>query len=229
MKAANVPPETPVVTLKGACRDRQAKGACEKVITRQELDRFVNASSGDPSAKARGRAAVEYARTVALSALAEQQGIDKNPVLAKELDAQLKLVRMRFLASAYMQALQRQTPVVAEAAIQQYYDGHREEFEQVQLRRVAVPFAVPTADGRPLDRSAAKAEMADLQSRAVAGEDLNRLLQDAYKNLHIQAVPPPVSVMTLRRNDVQGDEGKAFALTPGEVLQCSTCPRPLRF
>ena len=67
-----------------------------------------------------------------------------------------------------------------------------------------------------MDRSAAKAEMEEARNRAVAGEDLNQVLQDAFKHLHIQAPPPPVNVVTLRRGTLQGDEAKLFDLNPGE-------------
>lgn len=216
-KAVEVPPTTPVVTLQGVCKERQPNSACKTVITREDLDRFVNASGPTPSDTARGRLAVDYARTLAFSSLAEQQGIDKNPVFAKELDAQLKLVRMRILASAYMQNVQRQTIPVAEPEVQKYYDLHRNLYDQAQVRRLAVPFVVPTESGRPLDRAEAKAEMEAIRTRAVAGEDLNQLQLDAYKHLHIQATPPPLNVVVLRRSVVQGAEATAFDLNPGEL------------
>jgi len=165
----------------------------------------------------RGRLAVQYARTLAFSALAEQQGFEKNPVLANELEVQLKLIRMRILASAFLQNLQNQTTSIAASEIQKYYDEHRDRYEQAQVLRLSVPFAVPTENGRPLDRAAVKSEMEELRSRAVAGEDFNQLQQDAYKHLHIQATPPQVNVSMLRRSNLQGDEAKAFDLNPGEI------------
>ena len=216
-KTANVPPTAPVVTLKGICKERQPKAACETVITRDDLDKFAEAFVPDMAPAARGRTAVQYAGTVTFSALAEQQGLDKNPALAKELELQLKIVRMRFLAAIYLRNLQRQTTNIAEADIQRYYGEHRAQFEQVQVRRLAVPFVVPTEDGRPLDHAAVKTELEELRKRAVAGEDLNQLQQEAYKHLHIQATPPVVAVTTVPRLTVQGDDAKALELNPGEV------------
>lgn len=216
-KPATVPASAPVVTLQGICKERQAKSTCETVITRGDLDGFVAASVPDASEAARNRLAVQYARTLALSALAEQQGLEKNLVLAKELDEQIKLVRMRILADAFLQNLQRQATIVPESEIQAYYEAHKDQYEQAQVRRVAIPALVPTENGRPLDRAAVKTEMGELRSRAVAGEDLDQLQQDAYKHLHIQAMPPSVAVLTLRRSNIQGDEAKAFDLNPGEI------------
>src|ERR1035441_8384647 len=77
---------------------------------------------------------------------------------------------------------------------------------------MSVPFEVPTDSGRPLEPKAVKSEMEQLRTRAIVGEDFNRLLQDAYQHLRIQATPPPVNVLTLRRAGLQGDEAKLFDL-----------------
>jgi PPIC-type PPIASE domain len=223
-KAAKVAPDTPVVTLDGVCQDKQAKPPCKTVLTREDLDRFIGASAPDAPAAARSRAAIQYARTVAFSALAEQQGLDKNPVLAKELELQLKLVRMRILATAFVQNLEQQSTTVLESEIERYYQVHRDQYEQAQVRRVAIPISVPTAAGRPLDRAVVKAEMEELRNKAVAGEDLNSLLHQAYEHLQIQATPPPVNAVSVRRNNLQGEEGKVFDLNPGEITAVLDLP-----
>jgi PPIC-type PPIASE domain len=223
-KAANVPPDTPVVTMEGVCQDKQAKSPCKTVVTREDLDRFIGASAPDTSPAARSRAAIQYARTVAFSALAEQQGLDKNPVLAKELELQLKLLRMRILSTAFVQNLEQQSTTVLGSEVERYYELHRDQYEQAQVRRVAIPVTVPTATGRPLDRAAIKAEMDELRNRAVAGEDLNVLLQRAFEHLQIQAPPPPVNAVSVRRNSLQGDEAKAFDLNPGEITPVLDLP-----
>ena len=230
VKAANVPPGTPVVTLQGVCKDRQAKSPCETVITRQDLDLFISLYAPNTPETGRSHMAVQYARNVAFSALAEQQGLDRNPALVKELELQLRLVRMRVLANAFLESLPKPAASdVTEPEIQRYYEEHRAQYEQVQVRRLSVPFAVPTESGRPLDRATVKAEMEGARSRAVAGEDLNQLQQDAYKHLHIQATPPAVGVQTLRRISLQGDDLKAFDLKPGEISAVLDSPAAFAF
>jgi hypothetical protein len=210
--------------MEGLCQDKQAKGACKTVLTREDLDRFIGASAPDVPPAARSRAAIQYARTIAFSAMAEQQGLEKNPVLAKELELQLKLARMRILATAFVQSLEQQRTTILESEIERYYQLHHDQYEQAQVRRVAIPIAVPTATGRPLDRAAAKAEMEELRNRAVAGEDLSVLLHQAYEHLQIQATPPPVNAVSVRRTNLQGDEAKAFDLNPGEVTPVLDLP-----
>jgi PPIC-type PPIASE domain len=218
-KAADVPPTTPVVTLEGVCSERPAKGPCKTVITREDLDKFMGAFAPEASEAVRGRMAIQYARAFALASLAEQQGFDKNPAVAKEIEAQLKMVRMRILSSFFMQNLQRQPWSTPDVEIQAYYEQHKDQYEQAQLRRLSVPLAVPTENGRPLEHEAIRTEMEGLRKRAAAGEDLNQLQQDAYKDLHIQATPPPLNVVPLRRSGLQGDERKAFDLKPGEISE----------
>jgi hypothetical protein len=213
------------VTIKGVCKDKQAKGTCQTVITREEMDRYITGSAPEASDQTRGKLAVQYARALALSALAEQQGLDKNPAVAKEIDEQLKLIRMRILASAYMSKLQQQPAVaITPAEVQKYYEEHKDQYERTEVRRVSVPMAVPTEDGRPLEAAAVKAEMEELRSRAVKGEDLEQLQLEAYKHFKIQATPPPVPVITLRHNEAQGDELKVFDLPVGEISPVLNLP-----
>jgi hypothetical protein len=223
-KAANVPPDTPVVTLDGICKERQAKSPCKTVVTREDLDRFMGASAPDSSPAARSRAAIQYARTVAFSALAEQQGLDKNPILAKELDLQLRLLRMRILGTAFVQNLEQQSTTVLGSEVERYYQLHREQYEQAQVRRVSIPIAVPTANGRPLNREAVKAEMEELRKRALEGDDLNLLLHQSYEHLQIQATPPAVNAVGVRRSNLQGDEAKVFDLNAGEITPVLDLP-----
>jgi hypothetical protein len=187
------------------------------------LDRSLKALAPGVPETERGRLAVQFARTLAFSSLAEQQGLAKNPELAKEIETQMKILRTRILASAYLQNLQRQS-VIAPAEIEKYYNEHLDEFEQAQVLRLSVPVSVPTEAGVPLDRSAVKSEMEELRKRAANGEDFNLLQQDAYRHLHIQATPPAVIPLTLRRGDLQGDEKKAFDLKPGEISDVLDAP-----
>jgi len=186
------------------------------VITKEDLDRFTRSFAPEVGESARGRVAVQYAKTLAYSHLAEEMGLDKNPALAKELDYQLKVIRMRILASAFLQ-VQQQKARIADSDIQKYYDDHHDEYEQVRVRRLAVPAAVPTEDSRPLDRAKVIAELTELQKRAAAGEDMDLLQKEAFKDLHIQATPPPVVVKPLLRGALQGNDAKVFDMKPGEV------------
>ena len=212
----SVPATTPIVTLKGVCKNRQSKGPCQTVITREDLDRYVSLMAPNTSDAFRSRLAVQYASSMTFASLAEQQGLDKNPALAKEIDAELNLVRMRILSGALLQGLQAQSAAVAEMEIHRYYDAHKDRWEQARVLRLAVPISVPTEEGRPLDRAAVKAEMTELRAKAAAGADIAQLQKEAFEHFHILAPPPPLSV-AMRRTEVQGDEAKVFDLKPGDM------------
>lgn len=66
--------------------------------------------------------------------------------------------------------------------------------------------------------------METLRKRAVAGEDFSILQRDAYMDLHIQAQPPPVTPVAVRRNSLQGDEAGTFDLNPGEISDILDLP-----
>jgi hypothetical protein len=61
---------------------------------------------------------------------------------------------MRILATAFLQTLEQQSTTVLGSEIERYYQVHRDEYEQAQVRRVAIPLVAPTATGRPLDHAA---------------------------------------------------------------------------
>jgi hypothetical protein len=218
-KNTNVPPNTALITLHGVCSDQQAKAPCKTVITREDLDRFINAYFPNAPGTARARLAVQYARTLTYSALAQQQGLAKDPALDKELKAELELVRARVLANAFLRSLQEKKADIPEAEVQKYYDAHRTQYETILVRRLSVPLSAPTENGRPLDRSAIKPYMEGLRKRAIAGEDFNALQEAAYKYFHIQVTPPPVTVSTLNQMSMQGVDGKALDLNPGDVSE----------
>ena len=228
-KAPETKPDPPIATLKGLCKTRTPQNGCQTVITRSELDRFTRAFAPETDESVRGRMAIQYAKSLTYATLAELQGLDKNPALAKELEEQLKMVRMRILATAYLQNIQAHTNSLTGVEVDQYYEAHRNEYVEAQVRRVSVPFVVATDTAHPPDRAAIRAEMEILQRRAAAGEDLNQLQQQAFKDLHIPVAPVPVIATTLRRNLTQGDETKVWGLNNGEVTPVLDLPASYAF
>jgi hypothetical protein len=225
-KTAESTPVTTVVTISGVCKERQANKPCKTVITQEDLEKFISSNTPDASESAKVRSAIQYAKSTALASLAEQQGLDKSPTLAKEIETQMKLARMRVLANAYMQRtrIQAQTMPVAEAEIRKYYAEHTSIYERGQIRRIALPLLAPSEDGRRLDPAVLKAEMQEIRKRAVAGESLETLQLEAFQHVHIQAPAPPVRSVQVRRTDLQSGEAKAFDLKPGEVTEVLDLP-----
>ncbi len=214
----DVPPDTAVVTLEGVCSKPQSP--CKTVITRADLDAFIRAFAPEASPAERRRMAVEYARALALASVAEQSGLEKNPEVVKELEARARLARMRVLSEALLDKVRqqpRESRAALEARVVKYYEIHKQDYEVAKVRRMAVPVLAQVAGGAGLKSADVKAELEKIRTRAAAGEDLAQLEQQAFKDLHILATPPPVEERTLRRGELAGDELKAFEMQPGEV------------
>jgi hypothetical protein len=217
---AEVPPNTPVVTLDGVCDRPQRAGAtgeCKTVITRAQMDSLINTLEPDAPATASRQFSINYARLLAASDIAEQRHLDSDPEVAHELQVQLKLARMEVLADSLLREIRKQTEAVPEPEIQKYYTNHKDYFEQVELQRVYLPKSDPDS-GQPLDSEVVKTKAENLQSRAAAGEDFGELQQEAYKDLGFKATLPPTKLGFLPRTKFSPDDAKlVFEMQPGGV------------
>lgn len=139
------------------------------------------------------------------------------------------MVRLRILATAYLQNIQAHTNALTGVEVGQYYNATVTSEWRRRCAELPFPFVVATDTGHPTDRAAIRAEMEILQKRAAAGEDLNQLQQQAFKDLHIPVAPGPVTATTLRRNLTQGDETKVWDLNDGEVTPLLDLPASSAF
>ncbi len=217
---AELPPNTPVVTLDGVC-DRPHRTAatsdCKTVITRAQIDSLINTLEPDAPSTANRQFSINYARLLAASDLAEQRHLDSNPAVAHELEVQLKLARMEVLADSLLREIRKQTEAIPESEIRKYYTDHQGFFEQVQLQRVYLPKSNPDS-GQPLDNEVVTTKAEELQARAAAGEDFDQLQQEGYKNLGIKASLPPTKLGLLPRTKFSPDDANLiFEMQPGGV------------
>jgi len=220
-----VPVGTAIVSLDGVC-DRssgRASKACRTVITRGQLDSLIDATTPEATPAARRQFAVKYARTLAASAVAERQHLDKDPAVAKAIETQMKLARKQVLAAALYRKINEQATKIPASEAQKYYTEHRADFEQADVQRLTIPRSAANAEGQPLDAEKLKSKADELRTRAVAGDDFQQLQQDAYKDLGINASFPPTR-LAVRRRDVMQDERKVFDLNPHEVSEVLDLP-----
>jgi len=225
-KPVSVPANTPIVSLNGVC-DRSsgtASKTCKTVITRGQLDSMIDATSPDATPVARRQFAVKYARMLAASAAAERQHLDKDPAVAKAIEAQMKVARKQVLAAALYRKLSEQAANVPASETQRYYAEHQADFEQAELQRVSIPKSAITEAGQSLDADKVKSKADEIRTRALAGGDFQQLQQDAYKDLNINASLPPTKLNMVRPRDLTQDERKVFDLKPGEVSEVVELP-----
>jgi hypothetical protein len=214
-----VPPDTPVVTLEGVCDHSQVPGTkdCKTVITRAQMDSIIDLLAPGTPQDARPQFAIKYARLLAASGVARREHLEKNPAVANELEAQLKLARMQVLANTLYHQMQEQAESVPTSEIQKYYTDHQANFDQGEVWRLYVPSSIAGTSGQPLDASAIKAKANGLRDRAAAGEDFDQLQREAYKNLGINVAPPLTKLNMVRRTSLPQEEARVFDLNVGEL------------
>src|ERR1700682_5071497 len=171
--AAEVPPDTPVVTLEGVCDKPALPGStsCKTVITRARIDSLIDVLAPEASPAARRRFAIGYARLLAASGGAQSEQLEKDPAVASELQAQLELVRMQVLANTLFHQMEERAADVPMSEIQKYYLAHKTDYEQGDVRRVAIPRSALTASGQHAGAVDSKARMAEIAALAAPGED----------------------------------------------------------
>ena len=64
-----------------------------------------------------------------------------------------------------------------------------------------------------------KAEADKMRTRAVAGEDFDKLQKEIYDSTGIKTPPPPTSIPNWRRTMVPPTQASIFDMKPGEVSQ----------
>jgi len=181
------------------------------------MDSMIDLLAPGTPPDARPQVAIKYARLLAASGVAQREHLEKDPVVANELEAQLKLVRLQVLANTLYHQMQEQAENVPMSEIQKYYTDHQADFDQGEVWRLYVPRSIAGTSGQPLEASAIKAKADELRERAAAGEDFDQLQREAYKNLGINVAPPPTKLDMVRRTSLSPDEATVFDLKAGEV------------
>ncbi|MEA2571001.1 MAG: peptidyl-prolyl cis-trans isomerase [Acidobacteriota bacterium] len=113
--------------------------------------------------------AEDYIRMRLLAAEGTKNGLDKTP----EVVNQLAMMRDNLVANAQITAIDK-TIIVPDSAITQYYDQHKESFEQVKARHILIAFKGSRAaqpGKKELTDAEAKAKAEELRAKLVAGGD----------------------------------------------------------
>lgn len=231
----NVPPNAPVITLKGMCSGTAAKPAvaatktaagatapgatkstagaadCKTVITRADWERMLAVINRPIPPQYRRQIAEQFVNLFELSNAGAKAGLEKDP----KVQERLKLSRIQVLGNAYMEKV-RDEPV-SESAIDAFYKANAAQFEEVTLKRVYVPKPAP-AEGKPVDDAASKALAQKIRDRAAAGEDFEKLQKEAYETVSNKGTPPPTDLGAKRRGSLPPKhEEDVFKLKVGEV------------
>ena len=228
-EAAKVAPDAPVITINGLCDDKATDptpaSSCKVVFTRAQFEEFANLIQADLSPAQRKQLATTYADTLILAEQAREMGLDKGP----RFEELLKLQRLTLLRQLLNQALQEKAAQIADQDVADYYQQNIGAYEEAQLQRLYIPLhqqldppkeklTAAQLQQRQQDSDAAmKKEADELHARAVGGEDLAKLQDEAYKAAEIKTAFPPSKMQPYRRSDLPAAQVSAMTLKSGEI------------
>jgi len=244
-EAPKVAPDAPVITIKGICDQSGAKTPaleCRTVITRAQFEQILEAVQPNMPARARRQFATRYANALAMSKKAEEMGLDKGP----SYEEHMKLARIQVLATEFNKSIQEKAAQVSDKEIEDYYNNNKDKFEQIEANRIYIPKAQqPAAEeendndkdkvndkdkGKDKKLSEAeeqkraeasektmKEEADKLRARAAAGEDFNKLQEEAYQAAGIKSAAPNTKIGKMRHNMLPPAQASVMELKPGEV------------
>ncbi|MBI3645017.1 MAG: peptidylprolyl isomerase [Acidobacteriales bacterium] len=122
-----------------------------------------------------------YAELLVMSQLAEKNKVAEHDPYR----SQFAFLRMNFLAQAYLDYLNKNTPV-SQDEYKRYYDEHKTEFQEASVRTIYVAFspnasAAPSSDPKakkPLTEEQAKAKAESLWGKLKKGADFAKLAEE---------------------------------------------------
>ncbi|MGC2185046.1 MAG: peptidylprolyl isomerase, partial [Terriglobales bacterium] len=226
-------PGTPVITIAGLCdKPSVAKAAdCKTVVTRAEFEQLVNAVAPTIAPAARKQLATQYGMALVMVHKAHQMGLDQGPKF-QEL---MRVARIGVLTKELSQNLQDEASKVSEKEIEAYYHSNDAAFEEVELQRIFIPRSKQVVEGKdtPADDAAKKQQQESedamkklaeaLRTRAAAGEDFEKLQDEAIAASEMKG-KPPTKLGKVRRTSLPPDQAAIFNLKPGETSQLISTP-----
>ncbi len=212
--AATVAPTDVVLTIDGLCSAggppwaATAQGACKTLVTRAQFEQLTEALQPGMSPALRLRVAQTYAHIMLMAAAAERRGLDKTPAFSEEM----RYARMQLLSQDLAGALRKDASNIDEIDVESYYKAHAASFETATLARVFVPHGFP--------------ELAEsLRERAVAGEDPDKLQQEADRAAGLSRPGAPRTLMeNVRRGNLPPSHELVMDLRAQEVSQVLADP-----
>jgi PPIC-type PPIASE domain len=215
---AAVPPDT---------KDSAAavRAGCRTIITRAQFEKLTGVVAPNQPPQATVQVAHFYSTQLLYAHKAHELGLDKDP----NFDEILKFTYLQVLARAFTNHMQQEADAKANAESEKYYQQHPEEFEQAHVLQISVPkqkqhsdqsgAAPPAKVDTAADASALKAEADKIRARAVAGEDFDKLENEAYNFAGNPDDTPDTDMEENTRADIAPFDKEVFALQPGQISE----------
>src|SRR6476661_4668741 len=231
-KPAELPPDAPVISIKGLCPAENSPAVSNKVpsnsdcsmtVTKQQFDNLVKAFNTNNQAitpAQRRNLGQSYVELLIFSEAAKAAGIENTPAFIEVM----RVLRMKTLGDLYRNQLAEQYRNPSQQEIEDYYKTNQDKFEGAKLTRIFIPKNDPdpqaTAEKKAEYQKKAPQVADDIQARAAKGEDMSKLQKDAYTALAIAATPPTTELGLARHGAFPPKiEQEVFSHKAGEVFR----------
>jgi len=227
-----VPPNEPVITIRGLCPAQKdiatnpkvpTTGECTISVTKEQFDNLVKAfnSNNQPITQAQRRGLAEkYVELLVFSEAAESAGVENTPTYAEVM----RVLRLKTLGDLYLNQLAEQYRNPPEQEIEAYYQANQQKYEAAKLSRIYLPKNDPDPKATPEQKQDFEKKIQplsdDIQARAAKGEDMAKLQKDAYTSLGITAAPPTTDLSLARHGMFPPKlDQEIFSHKAGEVFR----------
>jgi PPIC-type PPIASE domain len=147
----------------------------DEKVTAGDFYSMMSVSPNDAlrvGSKTRRNMGDQYALMLILADKAMREGLDSTP----DFTRQLAMHRIQLLAQMKYKSISDGIKITPEE-LNQYYSSHKEDYEEVELRRVYIPHKAQgaNADAPGLSREEAQAHAQAISKELIAGKDMKEL------------------------------------------------------
>lgn len=205
----------PVITINLCKASASPQPACNKIVTRDEFDRLLEAVAPSAAPDAKRAVASKYVQLITAASVAERSGLDKQPLF----QTKLQLSRLSLLAAAIEEDVRKKAEPSA-AEITSYYQSNPSRFEQFTMGRLTIPNPVPAGFKYQGVAITAK-DLADkIQKRAAAAEDFIKLQSEILGTPVSSAPGSDPTIGTVTRGGLPSEyENRVLDMKPGQISE----------
>lgn len=228
----DLPPETPVISIKGLCPAENgvavtnkvpATSDCGMTVTKQQFDNLVkafNTNNQNVTTAQRRSLGQSYVELLVFSEAAKAAGVENTPAFIEVM----RVLRMKTLGDLYRNQLAEQYHNPSQQEIEDYYKANPEKFEGAKLSRIFIPTNNPDPQATAAQKEGYQKKVGqvadDIQARAAKGEDMTKLQKEAYTTLAIAATPPTTELSVARHGTFPPKiDQEIFSHKAGEVFR----------
>jgi len=231
-RAADIPPNHPVITIKGLCLADEAPATkstvpstkdCTVDVTKEQFDKLLKAFNPNSQAVTQAQlrqVGQSYVELLIFSEAGKAAGIQDTPTFAEVM----RVLRLKTLGDLYRNELAEKYRTPPDAEIEAYYKANEAKFQSAKLNRIYVPKndTDPKATEAQKQAYPAKAKQVadDMQARAAKGEAVDKLQKEAYTTLGITQTPPNTEMTNVRHGVLPASiDQEIFSHKAGDVFR----------